>query len=311
MDPATRKGRLTPLVLAAIVAVAFVCGYLVLTAASAAAGGTAQAKLAMENTVPAAARAAAAGQGGDITAAHGGSRITVTRRDGSRSVHALAMPRAMPQATAELQKAGGQHRATQHRATHTPDSAQVKLIAAYLAEDVDPDTQNNVGQTEMLYLHPQCVDIGDCGVEASNPDGGSGDPEAYVQVTEYFELAQASAAVNAELNAQNRDIAAGTYRAIRLEMCRSGGEVNNQAFQAEDMAEPHAFPTSQCGVTAEITPPLTLAGGDTVVVSVAYDLTDSVTSFDEPQDPLPANCTNTTPSYCYSMPELTPSAGAA
>src|SRR3569833_3334828 len=42
---------------------------------------------------------------------------------------------------------------------------KLKLIAAYLAEDVDPVTMNNVGATEMIWLNPQCQDdISGCNV---------------------------------------------------------------------------------------------------------------------------------------------------
>src|SRR6185436_15117013 len=79
-------------------------------------------------------------------------------------------------------------------------SLRVKLIAAYLAEDVDPVTQNNVGRTSMIWLNPECEDdIGGCNVAGIAQPAGP-------RVTTYFDLARPTAEVNAELNSQDMPI---------------------------------------------------------------------------------------------------------
>src|SRR6266545_4186783 len=54
-----------------------------------------------------------------------------------------------------------------------PTIFKMKLIAAYLSEDIDPATQDNVGHTPMIYLNPDCQgDIEHCDISAGNaPDG--------------------------------------------------------------------------------------------------------------------------------------------
>ncbi len=46
----------------------------------------------------------------------------------------------------------------------TPSVVEMKLIALYLAEDVDPTSQNNIGKTEMVWLNPDCTSIDSCTV---------------------------------------------------------------------------------------------------------------------------------------------------
>src|SRR4029078_8080295 len=96
-------------------------------------------------------------------------------------------------------------------------SLRLKLIAAYLAEDVDPTTQNNIGQTAMIWLNPERNDdISGCNVEGVTlPPGPRG--------TQCFDLARPSAEVNADLNAQDAPIEPATYRYARVEMCKSYG----------------------------------------------------------------------------------------
>ena len=49
-------------------------------------------------------------------------------------------------------------------------SLRLKLIAAYLAEDVDPVTQNNIGKSAMIWLNPECGDdISDCNIAGLGP----------------------------------------------------------------------------------------------------------------------------------------------
>ena len=44
----------------------------------------------------------------------------------------------------------------------TPTSFQMKILAAYVVEDIDPTTSDNVGQVGMVWLNPKCSSINDC-----------------------------------------------------------------------------------------------------------------------------------------------------
>jgi hypothetical protein len=147
----------------------------------------------------------------------------------------------------------------------------------YLAEDVDPVTQNNVGQTAMIYLNPECHgDIEHCGPAATFAH----------QVTTFFDFAQGSAAVNAALNAQANSIPATTYRFARMEFCKYGpGADPNLVWQAPGMSAPATGFFNSCGVTSKpFAAPLVLKDGDSVRVELAYDLSQAaVTGAAQPQ----------------------------
>lgn len=182
----------------------------------------------------------------------------------------------------------------------TPSYLGIKLIAAYIVENVDPITQNNVGTITMFYTNPQCLgDLSKCGV---NPETDE------ILVEDYFDFSQDSAAVNTALGAQASEVTPGTYRYVRLEFCKEGTGGNpNIAFKAADMASNHGFPVSMCTVNAELDPPLVIVAGDTVEISLAYDITGSVLV---QASNVGSNdyCTDTSPSYCLTVPTFTPAA---
>jgi len=159
-------------------------------------------------------------------------------------------------------------------AAATGDSVlKLKLIAAYLAEDVDPVTMNNIGGTEMIWLNPQCDgDISNCNVS------GFAEPAGGPRVTDYFDLARPSAEVNAELNSQGLTISPGSYKYARIEMCKAfGGETvptdPSLMWRGPGMAGEQAFASGDCGRTSlAFDPPLDLATGDSVMVTLGYDL---------------------------------------
>src|SRR5262245_27429516 len=63
-------------------------------------------------------------------------------------------------------------------------SLRIKLIAAYLAEDVDPTTMNNVGNTAMVWLNEECQDdISGCNVSGFEEPSGP-------RVVELFDFAR-------------------------------------------------------------------------------------------------------------------------
>lgn len=152
-----------------------------------------------------------------------------------------------------------------------------KLIAAYLAEDVDPTTMDNAGTTEMIWLNPQCQnDISGCNVSGfAQPAGGP-------RVTDYFDLARPNAEVNAELNSQDATISPGSYRYARIEMCKAYAPDTQPTdptliWQGPGMSAEAPFTSGDCGRTsAAFDPPLVLAAGDSVAVTLGYDLSTSI-----------------------------------
>jgi hypothetical protein len=139
----------------------------------------------------------------------------------------------------------------------------MKLASVYLAQDVDPRSQNNVGSTSALWTSPHCTSADDC------------DP---------FDFARPTATVNADLNSQQLDVSAGTYRYVRMEFCYHGETPTqpNISWSGADMTTPHAFLEMECGVTStEFSPVLDLQPGDSVAVALGYDLTGA-TSVGQP-----------------------------
>ncbi|HAR42400.1 MAG TPA: hypothetical protein DCS07_07170 [Bdellovibrionales bacterium] len=144
----------------------------------------------------------------------------------------------------------------------TPVYFGIKFLAAYLAEDVDPITQNNAGQVAKIYVNPECPD---------NP--GCSSSEA---VTTFFDFARTSTEVNAELNGQKRIIKPGTYKYVRLDFCIGGG-TRNVAFRETAGSELVYANSNNCGRTSQpMTPPLAITEGDQVIINLNYTLTDLV-----------------------------------
>jgi hypothetical protein len=150
---------------------------------------------------------------------------------------------------------------------------RMKLVAVYVAEDVDPVTQDNVGRTSMVWLNPECHDdIGSC-TPSGTPGGGP-------RITGFFDFSPPTDVVNAALNAQGRDVEAGTYRYARVEFCKySMPEEPNLLWSGPGMTEERAMTVGDCGRTSQpFDPPLELADGDSVTVTLAYDLARSIVS---------------------------------
>jgi len=196
-----------------------------------------------------------------------------------------------------------------------PTLLGIKLVAVYLAEGVDPVTQDNLGTTSMIWLNPECAgDISRCG-----PDEASAH-----RVTSFFDFAQGTEAVNAALNAQGLGVEPATYRYARIEFCKfDPGATPNLAWQAGAMSAPATATFGGCAVTsAPFAEPLTLADGDAVQVTLAYDLAAAVmagTAFGQDLDlRLPDGSTRWflacadagTERVCVDRPDFTPSASA-
>jgi len=145
-----------------------------------------------------------------------------------------------------------------------PTMLEVKLVAVYLSEDIDAQ-QNNVGANAMIYLNPECAgDISSCGVDPSMPH----------VVQTFFDFAAPSDEVNAAINAQGNAISVGTFRYARMEFCKYGtGGTENLRWQTSAMPAPAEDVYPGCGTTsAPFDVPLVLAAGDSVAVTLSYDL---------------------------------------
>jgi hypothetical protein len=180
----------------------------------------------------------------------------------------------------------------------------MKLVAAYLSEDVDPVTQNNRGQTPMIYLNPACGgDIEHCDLSAGTaPDGR---PISRV-VDAYFDLALPADQVNAALNAQARAVAKGTYRYLRVEWCKyNAGGANDVRWGTADVG-PIEFLNGGCVVTVPITPPIAIGSGDAVTITLAYDLVGTVQTGVTASGTSCADAAGTR--VCFTVPAFVPSA---
>jgi hypothetical protein len=157
-------------------------------------------------------------------------------------------------------------------------SLRIKLLAAYLAEDIDPVTQDNLGPSAMIWLNPECNgDTSGCNVAGMTLPVGP-------RVTQYFDLARPTAEVNAELNSQAAALAPGTYRYARVELCKAYGgqtqaEIPTLMWKGPGMAAEQPFVSGDCGRTSlPFDPPLVIADGDAVTISLGYDLATAIVS---------------------------------
>jgi hypothetical protein len=153
----------------------------------------------------------------------------------------------------------------------TPSVFGIHLVAAYLAEDQD-GKMDNVGEVGRIWTNPICdPDLYRCGI---SPKAGP------YRVTEYFDLALPTEEVNARLNAQEHTIKPGTYRLLRLDMAG--------VLDPSEASDP-GLPNMRYGMAGEtpsevrrtnvhvvkLDPPIELAEGDTVTLSLGYDIRDS------------------------------------
>jgi len=173
------------------------------------------------------------------------------------------------------------------------DHFKVKLIAAYLTEDVDPTTQNNIGSTQMIYLNPECnEDISSC--DASS-------------LTTFFEFNQTESALNAALNSQSRTIEAGDYKYVRLELCKYTPAAANLKFTVNSLAELGVI-SGRCTMNSgndgssstlvPMSPVATVGSGDTVQVRLEYNINRFISVETGTTDTANCKSDGTTNRYC-------------
>ncbi len=187
-----------------------------------------------------------------------------------------------------------------------PTEFKMKLIAAYLAADVDPVTGNNVGETGTFYVNPECHgDLMHCDVSGGTAEDGK--PIAHV-IDTFFDFGQGSDLVNQALNAEGLSIPAAEYKYVRLEFCKLNQEgTANINWQGGTNNSETPFTKSECTVTSVVmNPPLSIGKGETATVKLAYDYSNSIQVGVDAQGD---NCSGSGDTKsCFSVPEFTPSA---
>ncbi len=179
----------------------------------------------------------------------------------------------------------------------------MKLIAAYIAEDIDSVTQSNVGKTGIIYMNSECEDdIMHCDIDSGT--AVDGDPMDKI-LTRFFNLSSTEDA-NTAINAQRRTVDAGTYRYARLEFCKySTGTTDNIKWNDGVVGE-QSFRRALCSVnSAEMNPPLELADGASVTLTLSYDL---LTAVQVGSDAVGDDCTGSgATTTCFTLPTFMPS----
>ena len=155
----------------------------------------------------------------------------------------------------------------------------LKLIQVYLVEDVGGDGWSNSGQTSYIWINPVCgTKTYDSGAISMANEGVCDTSK----ITTYFELARSSDQVNADLNSQNIPVLAKTYKYIRMELCdnKLASDLNIKiASTSGGLAKAASLRTGNCIVLSKIDPPLTVAKGDSVKVSLKYDLSKAIVDY--------------------------------
>lgn len=189
--------------------------------------------------------------------------------------------------------------------SYDPTVFKKKLIAAYLAEDVDSVTQNNIGNTSMFWLNTECADqISNCNVFSIDSSHSTW-PHV---VSSFFDFTNI-AATNDALNSQGRSIDIGTYRYVRLEFCKNGVPADNDPATGQHNiewsygGETGYIAESSCTVTTALTTPIEVLKGDILTVTLTYSLAGSVT-----ENSSGSSNSNCTAHYCFNVPTFTPSA---
>lgn len=189
----------------------------------------------------------------------------------------------------------------------SPTFYGMKLIAAYLAEDIDPDTQSNIGQTLMFYLNEDCQeDISHCDISGGTAEDGEPISQI-IGVDNYFDLTNPVTA-NEALSEQRRDIIAGTFQYVRMEFSKINEENAPNVEWSYTGVPLRSFVTNQHTVTsAKVSPPIVITSTSSAVTFVAtYDPSGSVSIG---PDAAGDDCTNDESGnrVCFTIPTFTPS----
>lgn len=195
---------------------------------------------------------------------------------------------------------------------YTPSKFSVKFLSIYLVNDVGSD-QGNIGIANYIWANPDCT-LTDSETEEDKKkytyktmDGSCTDDK----VNTSLELARSADLVNADLNSQNLSVLPGTYNYVRMTLCIGSTQSNNVTFKADGMTDSVAVKGGGCGITsAKATSPIVIGEGESVNVSLAYDLTGIVYDYGEGMGK-GDNCyfnADSTVRRCAGMPPMVPTA---
>lgn len=163
--------------------------------------------------------------------------------------------------------------------TYAATTYGMKIVQIYLNEDVAEDGWSNKGTNAYIWINPACETQTETDGSIKVANNGQCDTK---KITTYFNLARPTAEVNADLNAQQIPVPAQTYRYIRMELCDQNNTDKNiqVASTSGGLTTPVELRTSGCVIVPEkIDPPLTVADGASVSISLAYDLSKALVDF--------------------------------
>lgn len=186
-----------------------------------------------------------------------------------------------------------------------PTDFEMKLVAVYLSEDIDPVDFSNLGNTSFIYMNPECEeDISHCDVSGGTAEDGT--PMDKV-ITKYFDLSLPSEEVNTAVAAQSREVQTGIYRYVRLEFCKYNEEEANNIRWGDGVNEVEEESVNHCTVNSQIMdPPMNIVAGDSVTVTLGYSLADAVQTGEDAEGDF---CRGSgSEKYCFLLPTFKPSA---
>ncbi len=202
---------------------------------------------------------------------------------------------------------------------YTPSQFAFKLMNVYIVPDVTESNKDNVGVASMIWINP------DCTTKDSESESGKKDKDGNKIMYKYkvmdsceeekiskkFEIARSATEVNADLNSKNYPVLPGTYNYVKLDICIGGPKGNNATFKADGMIDSAEIKLGTCGVTsAKLATPMTIEEGESVIVSLQYDLANLVYDYGEGMSKSD-NCyfnESGTVRRCVDFPNLVPSA---
>lgn len=182
----------------------------------------------------------------------------------------------------------------------TPTLLEMKLIDVRVLQELDTTKH----PAPIIWYNPEC------GTATSSETEVDGKTYEYTQspgcditkITKYFDFARTSTEVNAELNSQPNKVYPAAYKYVTVTWCAGDIPSDNVRFQASGMSAPHAISSGSCGtISAEAVPPLTIAEGESVTISLNYSIADSVSSEGS------SGCwTSGSVKRCLTLPTMTP-----
>lgn len=152
-----------------------------------------------------------------------------------------------------------------------PIDIEMKFLAIYLWTDYNTTSFKRVNDdiAPLVWQNPQCASIPDNNCNTND-------------VSDYFNFTQNLAAINAEINSQNRSIPVGHYHYIQMTMCKHNltstgtavaGTDPNFRFLAARMNHTFAMVSNNCGIwSTRADPPITVTEGSTVQVHLDFSL---------------------------------------